>query len=80
MKTAISIPDSVFQAAERLAKRTGMSRSELYTTAIANYVEARRGKGVTERLNEVYGESKDSSMLDPVVNALQLSSLPRDEW
>lgn len=80
MKTAISIPDPVFRAAEQLAKRTGMSRSKLYTAAIAQYVEARRGKGVTEQLNEVYGEEEDLSLPDPVIAALQLHSLPRDEW
>jgi antitoxin MazE6 len=80
MKTAISIPDPVFRAAEQLAKRTGMSRSKLYTAAIAQYVEARRGKGVTEQLNEVYGEEEDLSLLDPVIAALQFHSLPRDEW
>lgn len=80
MKTAISIPDPVFRAAEQLAKRTGMSRSELYSVAIAQYVKAHRGVGVTERLNEVYGEEEGLSLLDPVTDALQLLSLPRDEW
>ena len=80
MKTAISIPDPVFRAAEQLAKRTGMSRSKLYTAALAQYVEARQGIGVTERLNELYGEEEDLSLLDPVLTALQLHSLPRDEW
>jgi hypothetical protein len=57
-----------------------MSRSKLYTTAIARYVEAHRNAGVTERLNEVYGQAEDLSLLDPVINALQFGSLPRDEW
>ena len=81
MKTAISIPDSVFQAAERLAKRTRISRSELYTTAISEYVETHSKQGVTERLNEVHGEeTEEVSTFDPVLTALQLYSLPRDEW
>jgi hypothetical protein len=33
MKTAISIPDPVFEAAEMFARRTGMSRSQLFTAA-----------------------------------------------
>lgn len=40
MKTAISIPDKVFRSADALARRLGISRSELYTTAIT---ELRRG-------------------------------------
>jgi predicted DNA-binding protein len=34
MKTAISLPDEVFESAEQLAKRLGKSRSELYALAI----------------------------------------------
>jgi len=34
MKTTISIPDDVFQAAERLARRTKKSRSQLFNDAV----------------------------------------------
>jgi len=34
MKTAISIPDDLFATAEQLAARFGVSRSELYVTAL----------------------------------------------
>jgi metal-responsive CopG/Arc/MetJ family transcriptional regulator len=39
MKTAISIPDLLFDEAEKLAQRLGMSRSELYAKALAAYIE-----------------------------------------
>jgi len=80
MKTAISLPDPLFQAAERLAKRRKVSRSALYTTAIAEYVAVHQGEGVTERLNEVYGNAEKESVVDPVVEALQWHSLPKNEW
>jgi metal-responsive CopG/Arc/MetJ family transcriptional regulator len=80
MKTAISIPDDIFSAAEQLAKRVGYSRSELYTSAIAAYLKEHRGRGVTERLNEVYAEEEEASLLDPVHQALQAYSLAQDEW
>ncbi len=38
MKTAISLPDSVFEEAEALAQRLGLSRSELYTKALQAYL------------------------------------------
>jgi len=38
MKTAISIPDRVFRSAEQLAARLGVSRSELYSKALAALV------------------------------------------
>ena len=77
MKTAISIPDDVFEAAERLARRLGKSRSELYTAAIRTYLERHRGAGVTERLNAIYGPEPE---LDLVLRVLQARSIPKDEW
>ena len=78
VKTAISIPDEVFQAAEELAERLGMSRSELYATAVAEYVAALRSRGVTARLNEVYAEH--SSTLDPALERAQANSVGSEEW
>lgn len=80
MKTAISIPDPVFEAAERLARRSGKSRSQLYTEAIAHYVEQHRSEGVTERLNEILDADPELSNLDPVLDALQLEVLRRERW
>jgi metal-responsive CopG/Arc/MetJ family transcriptional regulator len=54
MKTAISIPDPVFKAADSLAKRLGVSRSELYSKAINEFLSKHRDQGVTEILNGVY--------------------------
>ena len=78
MKTAISIPDSVFEAAERLAKRFGISRSQLYTNAVTDYIREHQKDGIAEKLNEIYGE--EPSGLDPIYHALQLSSIQKDEW
>src|SRR5580700_6419740 len=54
MKTAISVPDEIFEEAERLARQRGMSRSELYAKAVAEYVKGERFVGVRERLDAVY--------------------------
>lgn len=80
VKTAISIPDDIFWAAEQLAKRIGSSRSELYTTAIATSLKDHRHRGVTERLNAVYAQAEESSELDPVYHAFQVLSLSREDW
>ena len=79
MKTAISIPDNVFTSAESLAQRLGMSRSEFYSKAVAEYVKAHSEDGVTELLNEVYSSSPDST-LENELHKLQLKSLAREEW
>lgn len=79
MKTAISVPDPVFEAAERLAKRLGISRSKLYSTAVAEWVAAYRDSGVTEVLDSVY--SDEGSRLDDVwIEAQSEVSVGEDDW
>lgn len=81
VKTAISIRDDIFEAAERTAATLGLSRSELYARAVAEFVEQCSGDRVTERLNEVYGDDGSSSDLDEVLAALQFHSLSaEEEW
>ena len=75
MKTTISIPNSIFRAAERLAKRLRVNRSRLYTAAVANYVKRYRTAEITEKLNAIYRD-RDSS-LDKVASAIQARSLLR---
>ena len=76
MKTAISVPDDVFEAAERTARRLGISRSELYARAVRAFLDDLLRNDVTERLNAVYGETP--SPLDPVVGAMQGRALRRN--
>jgi hypothetical protein len=54
MKTAISISDSVFYAAEETASYMGIPRSKLYTLALEEYIHKHNGEMITKKLNEVY--------------------------
>jgi len=78
VKTAVSIPDAIFDSAERVIERLGISRSELYARAVSAFVEAHRTDGVTEALDRVH--SDHTGDLDPVLQELQAASLPREEW
>lgn len=78
MKTAISIPDRVFRSAEQLASRLGMSRSELYSRALAELLEKYRDDLVTSRLNAVYGNDTDDTVLDPELARIQYRTLVRN--
>ena len=78
MKTAISIPDPVFQRAEEFARCRKMSRSALFTAAVDEYLQHHREEDVTAKLNEVYAE--EDSSLDPVIARLQSASLPEERW
>ena len=78
MKTAISLPDSVFEEAEALAQQLGVSRSELYTKALQTYLERYNREQISLKLNQVYAE--ESSELDPMVAKMQFLSLPHEDW
>jgi len=78
MKTAISIPDDVFSAAENFAHQSHLSRSALFTRAVVEFLSRRRNEGVTERLNRLY--DKEESHLDPVLSRMQASSISKEKW
>lgn len=78
MKTAISLPDPIFEEAESLARRLGISRSELYTNALKAYLQKYNREQILSKLNQVYSE--ESSELDPVLEKIQFMSLPSENW
>ena len=80
MKTAISIPDPIFQAAEGLAHRLGISRSQLYAKAIEEYMESHKNQNVTELLNSIYDEESPSPSIDKELRAMQSKSIPKEKW
>jgi metal-responsive CopG/Arc/MetJ family transcriptional regulator len=80
VKTAISIPDSLFDAADRLAKRLGVSRSEFYQRAVLSYIEKHKAEGVTESLDALYESGGVSSGLDTVIEHLQGASIAKEDW
>jgi hypothetical protein len=78
MKTAVSVPDELFRQAEAEAKKLRISRSKLYSTALSEFLDRKRSKSITERLNEVY--SKQDSKLDPALERMTLESLRKERW
>lgn len=78
MKVAISLPDELFESADALAETLGMSRSELYATAVAEHLAKHRDQDITSRLNRVYSEQP--SGLAPELRQAQGRSLAADEW
>jgi hypothetical protein len=51
MKTAVSLPEAVFRGAERHARRTRKSRSQLYAEALVEYLARHAPDDVTEDMN-----------------------------
>ena len=78
MKMAISIPDELFFEAEKYAKSCGVSRSRLYATAVAQFLEQHLAKRITKQLNEVYSSKPEK--LDKTLSAMQFLSLEKEKW
>ncbi len=83
MKTAISISDDIFNSAEHFASLAGMSRSELYTKAVLEYIDKHRPVDVTKTLNEIYDKSDstlDSELHAMQIKSLHIKSLQKEDW
>lgn len=78
MKTAVSVPDDVFQAAERHAQRARKSRSQIYSEALTEYLTRHGPDEVTEAMNKVVDEL--SGKTDPFVAASARRVLEQTEW
>lgn len=78
MKTAISVPDPLFEAAEQYAKRMGLSRSELYAMALQEYLQVHKREQITQQLDAVYAD--EDSSLDPLFVQLQAQTLSEENW
>ncbi len=78
MKTAISIPDKLFLAADQYAKTHGFSRSNLYAKAVSQYLEQHPTDYITKQLNEVYPH--ESSKLNKTLSTMQFDSIEKEKW
>ncbi|MCJ7628664.1 MAG: hypothetical protein MUO50_09780 [Longimicrobiales bacterium] len=78
MKVAISVPDELFDSADVLAEHLGISRSQLYATAVAEYVAKFRDGDLTQLLNEVYG--KEGIGIGRARRTAQARSVGPTEW
>jgi metal-responsive CopG/Arc/MetJ family transcriptional regulator len=78
MKVAISLPDDLYRDAEKAARQLGLSRSQLYAAALAEYLARRRSAGIVAALDAVY--SKEPARLDPVLERMQMASLKKEQW
>jgi metal-responsive CopG/Arc/MetJ family transcriptional regulator len=78
MKTAVSIPDEVYEQAERYSRRTGRSRSDVYSRALAEYLARHVPDEVTDAVNRVVDELEERP--DPFVPRAARRTLDRNEW
>jgi len=82
MKTAISLPDSLFEVAEQTAQYMGVNRSKLVALALEEYINKHHGELVTRKLNEVYEKAANDEFagdLDAGLNSLR-NLTKNDAW
>ena len=78
MKVAISLPDPLFSAAEQMAERLHVSRSQLYAQALSEYLDKRQEAVITARLNAVFGETPQD--VEQAIKKAQLKVLDDEAW
>ena len=78
MKTAISVPDEVFEQGEQAAKRLKLSRSELYSRAMSEYLARHTDSEVTAAINAAISEAGQPA--DPVLSAHNRRRVLESEW
>lgn len=79
MKTAISIPDELFDAAEKMARKLKISRSELYQQALTQFIQRQGADLVRESLDRVYSK-KSNRGLDPLIRIIGEQMIKEEDW
>ena len=83
MKTAISLHNRLFRAAEQHARRAQKTRSQLYADALAEYLARHAPDEVTAAMNRVVSEvaaAPDDAGDAAFVAAAARRVLERSEW
>lgn len=62
MKTAISVPDEIFDRVERLAKRLGVSRSEFFARAAAYWADELESSDLTAAIDNAIDAGGDDDI------------------
>ena len=82
MKTAVSLPDTLYEKAEKTASYMGIPRSKLFSMALEEFIERHNGEMITQKLNEVYGKiNPDEFARDLDIGIESLRELTKnDTW
>jgi metal-responsive CopG/Arc/MetJ family transcriptional regulator len=78
MKTAISLPDNLFDRAEQVAEHLGLNRSQLYAQALSEFLDKHAPSAITAAFDTAYSDK--SSALDTMLLQLQAATLDEDAW
>ncbi len=68
MKVAISVPQEIFAAVDRLAKERKTSRSEVFASAVREYLRRLETRQIIQKLNEVWSQPLTQEEADTLVH------------
>jgi metal-responsive CopG/Arc/MetJ family transcriptional regulator len=82
MKTAISVPDEIFQRASRRASDLGLSRSEFFARAADKYLHELDANSITKQIDAalVAAGGEDESSTAAVAAGHHLLAEGAEEW
>lgn len=80
MKTAVSIPDVLFDKVERTAKKLGIPRSKLFAKALEEFISNHQKENITEKLDKVYSLLTDDSKSTEIGLEALRKSTQDDTW
>ena len=78
MKTAVYLPDTLFDRADKLAKNLKVSRSQLFQDALEQYLINFEAKKITKKLDQIYGEVKRDDL--QFIKRSAQNSITTTEW
>ncbi len=82
VRTEITLSRSLFEKVDGLARKLGISRSQLISTAVQDYVERDETRRMIAAINEVYADFPDEEEQATLRQMLELhrKSMRDDPW
>lgn len=80
MKTAISLPDDIFEQATRQAAELGVSRSEFFARAARSYLDEIMARSLTQQIDQALEEAGTDDSGAAAVSAGRDRLGRQDDW
>lgn len=81
-KTAISIPEEIFDEVEKMKKELHISRSKFVSTVLKDYIERQSTERIVEALNRVYSEeeTKEEKKVRKLAKEYHAKLMESEKW
>ncbi len=82
IKTAVSLPDTLFAQVELVAQELQLSRSGLFTVAIEDFLRRYENRKLLEAFNAAYAEEHDEEERDALqqMNKRRQQVVAEESW